>query len=158
MWRAMLLSVILSLFSLTASAQKVEVFGGYQFTHLQPSFNASGWNVAVTRNFKHFLGITADFSGAHKTSRDAYTYTAGPVLSARLPLVQPFVHALFGGMTLSNGGSQTGFAMLLGGGFDIGLRRGIGIRLLQADWISTRFSGDTKNRNVRVSTGIVFKF
>jgi hypothetical protein len=158
MWRAMLLSVILSLFSVTAGAQKVEIFGGYQFTHLQPSFNASGWNVAVTGNFKHVLGITADFSGAHKTRLDAYTYTAGPVLSARLPVVQPFVHALFGGMTLSSGGSQTGFAMLLGGGFDIGLRRGIGIRLLQADWISTRFSGNTQNKNVRVSTGIVFKF
>ena len=30
-----------------------------------------------------------------------YTYTVGPVLAARLPVVQPFVHALFGGITAS---------------------------------------------------------
>jgi hypothetical protein len=58
MWRSMLLLVLSCLFSLTSLAQKVEVFGGNQFTHLQPAFNASGWNVAVTGNFKHILGIT----------------------------------------------------------------------------------------------------
>ena len=80
-----------------AGAQKVGVFGGYQFTHLQPAYNASGWNAALTGNFKHVLGITADFSGAYKTNTDVYTYTFGPVLTARLPVAQPFVHALFGG-------------------------------------------------------------
>ena len=162
MWRSMLLLVLSCLFSLTSLAQKVEVFGGYQFTHLQPAFNASGWNVAVTGNFKHILGITGDFSGAYKDRVNAYTYTVGPVLTARLPVVQPFVHALFGGLTLSgngsNVGSDTGFAMLLGGGLDVGLRKGIGIRILQADWLSTRFSGNTLNRNMRVSAGIVVKF
>jgi hypothetical protein len=74
MWRSMLLLVLSCLFSLTSLAQKVEVFGGYQFTHLQPAFNASGWNVAVTGNFKHILGITGDFSGAYKDRVNAYTY------------------------------------------------------------------------------------
>jgi hypothetical protein len=159
MLKSMLLLVLWCTFSIPAAGQKAEVFGGYQFTHLQPAFNANGWNVAVTGNFKHVLGITGDFSGAYEDRVNAYTYTVGPVFSARLPVVQPFVHALFGGMTLSgNGGSDSGFAMLLGGGLDAGLRRGIGIRVLQADWISTRFSGNTFNRNVRVSAGIVVKF
>src|SRR6266403_886062 len=120
-WMSMLLFVVAGLLSLTAAAQRVEIFGGYQFTHLQPAFNANGWNASLTGNFKHVLGITGDFSGAYKQNLRVYTYTVGPVLTARLPVVQPFVHALFGGITLSgngsNVGSDTGFAMLLGGGF-----------------------------------------
>jgi hypothetical protein len=150
--------LVLGVFSLPAAAQKVEIFGGYQFTHLNPAFNASGWNASLTGNFPHVLGITADFSGAYKDSLKVYTYTFGPVLTARLPVVQPFVHALFGGMTITDGVSTTGFAMQVGGGLDIGLRKGIGFRLVQADWMSLRFSGETHNKNGRVSTGIVLKF
>jgi hypothetical protein len=158
MWKSMLLPFVFGLLSLAATAQKVELFGGYQFTHLQPAFNANGWNASVTGNFKHVLGITGDFSGAYAKNANVYTYTVGPVLSARLPVVQPFVHALFGGITASSGGSHSGFAMLVGGGIDLGLRKGIGFRIVQADWLSTRFSGDTRNRNARVTTGIVLKF
>lgn len=158
MCSAMVVSLVFGLLSVTATAQKVEIFGGYQFTHLQPAFNANGWNASVTGNFKHVLGITGDFSGAYKNNLKVHTYTVGPVLTARLPVVQPFVHALFGGMTVSNGGSTSGFAMLVGGGIDLGLRKGIGFRVAQVDWLSTRFSGITRNRNVRASTGIVLKF
>jgi hypothetical protein len=156
--KLVLVLVVVSSFTFPAAAQRVELFGGYQFTHLQPSFNANGWNASFTGNFKHVLGITGDFSGAYKQNVHTYTYTVGPVLSARLPIVQPFVHALFGGMTLNNGVSTSGFAMMLGGGLDLGLRKGIGFRVVQADWLSTSFSGNTRNRNVRASTGIVFKF
>jgi hypothetical protein len=150
--------MVFSVLCLSAAAQKVEVFGGYQFTHVQPAFNGNGWNASVTGNFKHVLGITADFSGAYKENLSFHTYTVGPVLSARLPVVQPFVHALFGGITASNAGSSSGFAMLVGAGIDLGLRKGIGFRIVQADWMSTRFSGETRNRNARVSSGIVLKF
>ncbi len=153
-----LLLLVLGMFSLPAAAQSVEIFGGYQFTHLDPNFNAHGWNASLTGNFKHILGITADFSGAYKNQTKVYTYTFGPVFAARLPVVQPFVHALFGGMTITNGASTTEFAMQLGGGLDIGLRKGIGIRLVQADWMSLHSSGNTDNKNVRVSTGLVLKF
>ena len=158
MLKTITIPIMLGLLSLTAAAQKAEIFGGYQFTHLHPAFNGSGWNVAVTGNFKHVLGITADFSGAYKRDLKLYTYTFGPVLTARLPVVQPFVHALFGGATLTNSGSISGFAMFVGGGLDVGLRKGIGIRVVQLDWLSTRFSGSTENRNVRASAGLVLKF
>lgn len=156
--KLMLVLLLVGWLSLAATAQKVEIFGGYQFTHLQPAFNANGWNVSLTGNFKHVLGITGDFSGAYKQHVSSYTYTVGPVFTARLPVVQPFVHALFGGITATNGRSHSGFAMLVGGGIDVGLRKGIGLRIVQADWLSTRFSGDTRNRNARVSAGIVIKF
>jgi hypothetical protein len=152
----------LSLAVLTAGpavCQKVEAFGGYQFTHLQRSYNASGWNASLSGNFKHILGITADFSGGYKNNTDFYSYTVGPTLTARLPVVQPFVHALFGAATTKSSGiSTTDFAMYLGGGMDLGLRKGIGIRIFQADWLRTNFGGNTRDRNGRVSTGIVLKF
>jgi hypothetical protein len=145
-----------------AFAQRVEIYGGAQFEHLQSSYNAFGWNGSLTGNFKHVLGITGDFSGVYKSrnvSSSVYTYTVGPVLTARLPVVQPFVHALFGGASISAGGARdTAFAMLFGGGLDIGLRKGIGIRLVQADWLITKFSEQTQDHQGRVSAGIVIKF
>jgi hypothetical protein len=146
----------------TAIAQRVELYGGAQYEHLQSAYNAVGWNASLTGNFKHVLGITGDFSGvykSHRTSSSVYTYTVGPVLTARLPVVQPFVHALFGGASISGGGvSENAFAMFLGGGLDLGFRRGIGFRLVQADWLMTKFNSQTQNKQGRVSAGIVIKF
>ena len=154
--------VFAGLLSAPAFAQRVEIFGGAQFEHLQSSYNAVGWNGSLTGNFKHVLGITGDFSGVYKShpvSSSVYTYTVGPVLTARLPVVQPFVHALFGGATAKFAGvSESSFAMLLGGGLDLGLRKGIGIRLVQADWLMTQFGDQTQNDQGRVSAGIVIKF
>jgi len=145
-----------------AFAQRVEIFGGAQFEHLQYNYNAVGWNASLTGNFKHVLGITGDFSGvynSHRSNSSVYTYTIGPVLSARLPVVQPFVHALFGGARASTSGvSDNAFAMLLGGGLDLGFRKGIAFRLVQADWLMTKFGDQTQDKQGRVSAGIVIKF
>ena len=78
----MILAVV---FSVPTFAQKVELFGGAQYEHLQPSYNGVGWNVSLTGNFKHVLGITGDFSGvynSHRVNSSVYTYTVGPVLTA----------------------------------------------------------------------------
>jgi len=157
-WHTILICFVVAALCWSASAQRIEFFGGYQFTHLQPSYNANGWNASITGNFKHILGITGDFSGAYKDNTSVYTYTIGPVLQARLPVAQPFVHALFGGMKQTDGTSISAFTMMIGGGIDVGLRKGIGIRLIQADWIHTDFYNQSQNRNVRGSAGIVLKF
>jgi hypothetical protein len=69
------------------------------------------------------------------------------------------VHALFGGATISRTGVSDGtFAMFIGGGLDIGLRKGIGLRLVQADWLMTQFREETQNQQGRVSAGLVIKF
>lgn len=145
-----------------AISQSVEIFGGAQFGHLESSYNAVGWNASVTGNFKHVLGITADVGGAYRSktvNSSIHSYTVGPVLTARLPVVQPFVHVLFGAATLSAEGARTtAFAMLAGGGLDIGLRKGIGLRLVQADWLMTKFNSNTQQRQGRVSAGLVIKF
>ncbi len=154
--------VLACLFCAPALAQRVEIYGGAEFEHLQPAYNAVGWDASLTGNFKHVLGITGDFSGVYNSRRvdsSVYSYTVGPVLSARLPVIQPFVHALFGGVTTSGTGvNDNAFAMFLGGGLDLGLRKGIGLRLVQADWLMTKFGDQTQKRQGRVSAGIVIKF
>ncbi len=146
----------------TAFGQRVEIFGGAQFDHLQPSYNAVGWNASLTRNFKYGLGITGDLSGVYNsrgTGSSVYTYTIGPVLSAYLPIVQPFVHVLFGSAAARiRGAGDSAFAVLFGGGLDLGLRKGIGIRLVQADWLTTEFRDQIQDRQGRVSAGILLKW
>ena len=60
-------------------------------------------------------------------------------------------------MNVSNGlGSDTSFATALGGGIDYKIIRPVAWRF-QGDYVQTRFFGATQN-NVRISTGIVFRF
>jgi hypothetical protein len=156
---ALLITVILCAPSF---GQRVEIFGGAQFEHLQYTYNAVGWNASLTGNFKHVLGITGDFSGVYNSRRSSssvYTYTFGPVLTARMPVVQPFVHALFGGISASSTGvNSNAFAMFLGGGLDIGFRKGIGFRIAQVDWLMTRQGDQNQTEQGRVSAGILIKF
>jgi len=154
-------ALFVCLFSFLVVAQeapKAEVFGGYQFTHLEPSFNGSGWNGAATYYLNNWLGVTGDFSGAYKSGFNFTTFTGGPVISSHKGKIAPFAHALFGGGHASAGGfSNTGFTMLFGGGVDMGGQR-IAFRMAQVDWMMNRFSGVTSSKNVRVSTGVMFRF
>jgi len=163
MWKQVIHTILLAgVLCAPAFAQRTEIFGGAQFERLQPGYNAAGWNASLTRNFKYGLGITGDFSGVYNlrgANSSVYTCTIGPVLRARLPVVQPFVHVLFGSATARIGGAgDTAFAMFLGGGLDLGLRKGIGFRLVQADWLTTEFGDQVQDSQGRVSAGIVIKW
>jgi hypothetical protein len=153
------LFVGLMLLSTMALAEpKAEIFGGYQYTHLDGGPNLNGFNGALTGNFNSFFGIRADFSSTYKSGFDFQTYTFGPEVAVRLPLVKPFAHALFGGARASGGGSSSnGFDMMYGGGVDIGAGP-LAFRVGQFDWMVTRFSGFTDKSNVRFSTGLVIRF
>lgn len=158
---------------------KAQIFGGYQYLHLGGNgtdVNANGWNASLTGNLNHWFGITADFSGSYKTVNVAgidvdtkfYTYTGGPVVNLNSGgKVNPFVHALFGGVhasgSASAGGvsgsaSDNGFTMMFGGGVDVKVNHAIAVRLIQGDWVYYRISGDSESNNVRISTGIVLNF
>jgi len=140
------------------AAPKAEVFGGYQFTHFDGGPNMNGWNGALTGNFNNWFGVTADFGGVYGSGLNVYTYTFGPEVHAHLPLVKTFAHALFGGARLAGGGGSTsGFDMMLGGGIDAG-HGPLAFRVAQFDWMTTRYSGFTDRKNVRVSTGLVLRF
>jgi opacity protein-like surface antigen len=84
--------------------------------------------------------------------------------------VTPFAEVLFGAAHAGGGvfttNSQNAFAMTVGGGVDYRFSRRLSIRPLKVDYLLTRFnefntfnalSTQTQN-NLRVSTGIVFRF
>lgn len=147
------------LIAATARAQdKAEVFGGYQYFRPDGGPNMNGWNGAVTGNINKNFGITADFSGSYGSGLSFLTYTFGPKLTANLGAAKPFVHVLVGGARIGGGGaSTTGFDTMVGGGLDVGHGH-IAFRVIQADWMLTRFSGYSDKKNFRASTGLVLRF
>lgn len=161
------LSLVLGVFflvSLSAQAQdKVELFGGYSYLHLDssPSTSLNGWELSGQYKFTEWLGGVADFSGDYGNiagvGTSLHTFLFGPQVSfpAR---VSPFAHVLLGGAHSSIGGvGDTAFAVAVGAGIDAKVAHGIYWRIIQGDYLPTRFSNNTQN-NVRVSTGIVFHF
>jgi hypothetical protein len=158
MRQIMILAVFVGLISLPVMAQdfpKAEIFGGYQYTHFEGGVDANGWNASLTGNFNRWFGVAADFSGAYKFGDHVHTYMFGPVISAHSDKVTPFAHALFGG---ASGGGTTAFAMAFGGGVDVKEAPKVAFRLIQGDWLVFRSEGYTSKKNVRISTGIVFRF
>jgi outer membrane protein OmpA-like peptidoglycan-associated protein/opacity protein-like surface antigen len=152
-----------------------------------------GGDANIAFNLNHYLGLVGDFAGYHADtltfnqtggpSRDvgangtAFTYMGGPRLSYRRPRFTLFAQALFGdanarAVTISGctGSpsctplpSENSFAMALGGGLDLNLSRHFAFRLIQAEYLMTRFmdpssaAGTTGIRNnVRLSSGIVY--
>jgi opacity protein-like surface antigen len=156
------LVAILSLVSFSTAAQdypKVEIFWGYQFTHLKPVGNANGWNASFTLNLNRWFGGTADFSGAYRTGDTVHTFMFGPVFALRkAEKVTPFAHALFGTDYQTDRRSTSGFSMAMGGGLDIKVHEGLAVRLVQADWLPLHFGPKWETKNVRVSAGLVWRF
>lgn len=149
---------LISVLGIAQEVPKPEVFGGYQFTSLDPSWHASGWNGAASMYITRWVGVTGDFSGAYSTGTSFHTFTGGPVVSMHKRSLSPFAHALFGGAHSSAAGyGSTGMAMMFGGGMDYG-RKQFAVRLFQADWEITHFNGYTDKNNARVSTGLLFRF
>jgi outer membrane protein OmpA-like peptidoglycan-associated protein len=106
----------------------------------------------------------------------AFSYLFGPRISFRNhSRVTPFVQALFGEMHANEVAlwnctfsctllpSEDTFAWAAGGGLDVRVRRHFAIRLIQAEYLMTRFpdysTGLTSSQNdIRLSSGIVFRF
>lgn len=156
---ATLLGLHMFLFACGALAQatKVDLFGGYQYSHPDGGPNLNGWNAALTGNVTRHFGVTGDFSGTYGGGGSIYTFAFGPTVSGG-SAARPFAHALFGGARLAAGGlSTTAFVMMVGGGLDIG-RRNLAFRVVQGDWMIFHENGFTDKNNVRVSTGIVLRF
>ena len=178
-----IIAVVVFAFSMLATAQeetpKAQVFGGFSLLHIEQGglpnnaeLNHYGWEAAVSYNANHWLGLKADFSGHYKdlfpatagtaaVSFDSFTAVFGPELSYRGKSATPFMHALFGVNRLSVGSgpnnSDSAFAGAFGGGIDINLSDRFAFRLVQMDLLLTRHGGQDQ-KNLRASTGIVFRF
>jgi hypothetical protein len=178
------LLAVLSFFGASAHAQdvpKLDVFAGYSYFRANPatsgvnSFSLNGGSAAVAYNATNWLSGVADFGGYTSgnilntgTSGTISTYLFGPRVSFRnSSRVTPYGQVLFGvahagANVLGVGTSNNAFAMSVGGGFDVGISRHFAIRPAQVDYLLTRFDETTNNaqsqNNLRVSTGVVFRF
>ncbi len=158
---------------LAANAQqtpKVEVFGGYSNLVANvsgPSFNLNGLDFSVAENVNSWFGGVLDFTSHFGTEAwnkvNTQTLTYGPVFSYRKhPSVVPFVHGLLGaarGSTnyLDISKPAVHFVVVAGGGLDVKLTDRVALRLIQADYVMTRFSS-TSQDNIRLSAGITLRF
>ena len=151
----------------------------------------NGGSASIAFNLNRYLGIVGDFGGfddsqirlstsspavVKDSSGNLYTYLFGPRLSFRGSRLTPFVQALFGGARASDvtlSGCTTGpctllptenqFAMTAGGGLDLRVHHRFAIRIVQAEYLMTRFddfnTGKSASQNdIRLSSGIVFRF
>ena len=129
----------------------------------------NGGSGSLSYNLTPWLGVVGDFGGYHWTNSggnaNIVTYLFGPKLSYHRGRVTPFVQALFGGAHESGSSfnvsvSEDAFAAALGGGVDWNATPRIGIRLLQVEYLLTKFDDGFNNRqnNARVSAGVVFRF
>lgn len=109
-----------------------------------------------------WFGVTADFSGHYgspnSTDLSLYSFFFGPKLTYRgNDKVNPFVHSLFGAVRAHRGitppgpipqlppASESAFVMVLGGGVDYKVSDRVAIRLVQADYVHTRFDESSGN-------------
>jgi opacity protein-like surface antigen len=182
------LLAVLSLFGVTAHAQeevpKVDVFAGYSYLQANPgvsgvdTFHLNGGSASVAYNFNHFdhlLSGVADFGGytngnllSTHVSGTLSTYMFGPRISYRhLGRITPFGQVLFGvahadASAFGTANTQNAFAMAVGGGVDYRLLHHLALRPFQVDYLMTRFNvgttGTQTQNNLRVSTGVVFRF
>jgi len=176
------LLTVLSLFGATAHAHdtpKFDIFAGYSYLRLNPrtagvsSFNLNGGSASIAYNAKSWLSGVADFGGYNNgnilntgINGTLSTYLFGPRVSYRhFGRITPFGEVLFGvahASSAGTSGSDNAFAMTLGGGLDYKWSDRFAIRPVKLDYLMTRFSetgtsNQTQN-NLRVSTGIVFRF
>jgi hypothetical protein len=172
MRKFVLIAAVLGMFSFSAAAQDYDFFGGYQFTHSDPNVNANGWNISVTEYANSWFGVKGDFSGAYKSRANLHTFMFGPVFALHRPVsgmvaeasghkaetVTPFAHVLVGVAYLSDGGSDTGLSMGVGGGLDVNVNQRFAVRIVQADWLPFRRGSDWVKQNARVSAGLVWRW
>jgi hypothetical protein len=153
----------------------------------------NGGSTSVAFNLNRYLGLLGDFGGFNETrlllttgnpptalgtyqavdDGTVFTYLGGPRLSFRHDRITPFVQVLFGGIhaseeTICKGcapslPAENSFAMTAGGGLDLRVHHHLAIRIVQAEYLMTRFenlnTGSNQGQNdIRLSTGLVFRF
>jgi hypothetical protein len=155
------IAVLIGMISIVGAAQEIpkpEVYGGYQFTSTDGGWHGNGWNGAANFYITRWLGVTGDFSGVYGSGSNLYTFTGGPMVSVRKGSAAPFAHALFGGAHAGAGSyGDGGLAMMFGGGVDFGKKK-LAVRAIQVDWMLLRFNSFTDKNNVRINTGLMYRF
>jgi hypothetical protein len=174
------LFAFLALLAGVAQAQdhsRVDIFAGYSYDRWDgaKNFNLNGGSASVAYNVNNWLSGVADFGGYHNgnvlnsgSEFTLSTYLFGPRFSYRhWNRITPFGEVLFGAervstSTATSSRSDNGFAMTAGGGFDVKLAKHFSVRPVKVDYLLTRFAAagadPQSQKNLRVSTGVVFNF
>lgn len=187
---AILVGAILLLAGAAAAqdSSRFEVFGGYSYVRADASifgttngYNFNGGSGSFAFNVLPSLGIVGDVGGYRFSGGTGLpggqgtviTYMFGPKFSYHAGRFTPFAQSLFGGARLTGDvlclgegncpGSQTSFAMALGGGLDWNLTPHIGLRVIQAEYLMTQFnilgvSSSSQQNNARISAGVTVRF
>lgn len=148
---------------------RFELFGGYSNMWVNANtsndFDLHGVGFSAQENLNSWFGGVLDFS-THFGSENGFhtnnqTVSYGPVFSYRKhPGIVPFGHVMVGA---ERGGSfflnisqpETRLAILAGGGVDIKIRPNVSLRIIQVDYVESRFS-NARQDNLRISGGLVF--
>ena len=134
----------------------------------------SGW---VAFNFSHSVGIVGEIASQHASNISGsgadltltsflagprYRWTGGGRFA---PFVQGLVGAAHASGSLAPGnsgipGSANAFALIAGGGLDIGIIPHIALRAFEADYYLTRFDNGMNDHqnNLRIAAGVIIRF
>lgn len=188
MFRSAAIAIALFLFTALANAQiptSGNVFFGYSFENTGSTAldnitraNLQGWEGSLEGKLVPFLGIVTDFSGHYGTQNfteltpdgpitasltgHEYEVLFGPRVSVPVGKFTPFGEFMVGLAHISSSGSgagfpsNTSFATAVGGGIDYKIFRPVALRV-EGDYLHTNFFSTGQN-NLRLSTGIVFRF
>src|ERR1700722_9757712 len=139
---------------------RFEASGSYSFVHAygdnnKGNFNLSGGSASLAYRIRDCFTVVGDV-GAYRfgplpfgITSTMYTYLFGPRFTLRkYKRLTPFGQMLLGGGRLnasSNGiqAGENGFALAIGGGLDVPFRRHFAIRVVQVEYLLTRFHGET---------------
>jgi hypothetical protein len=137
--------------------------------------NMAGWDGSATENLNYWFGGEFDARGTYGSqpsfstrpsfSTKIHAFTYGPRFSfRRIPHVVPYVHILVGAALFNAVANQSGpsastaaVAVIPGAGIDVNVSQRFAIRLLQLDYMMTRFYNQRQD-NAAVSAGFVFHF
>jgi Outer membrane protein beta-barrel domain len=116
-----------------------------------------GWNGGAEWILRPHVGVAVDASGYYRSGITSYDFLVGPRVSATFGKARPFAQLLVGVTRVTeNGLSETPFAVGGGGGVDYKIFHNFSWRV-QGDYIHTHYLNASQN-NLRVSTGLVFRF
>ena len=179
----LLLGVFLVLTCAAVNAQdRVQIFAGYSYARYSvyqiysgpwTGYNFNGGLGSAAFRITPHVSAEGEIGGAYgsNTGGQSYnflTFMGGPRISGRSQKITVYGHALFGAQRFTSNYSNgaRSFAMVLGGGTDLWLRRSLGVRLAQVDILLNGNSaaaqqgatGAGVRANLRIATGITFRF
>jgi len=182
---ASLLTLMVAGFATPAAAQdapKAEISGGWQLLSGKAEGDperetfSKGWYFDIAGNITPVIGVVGQVSGNYKTFEDEafegedfdlsiHTFMGGIRASSQGP-VRGFGQFLLGGARIhgsagTESGSQTDFAIQLGGGVNVTGNAPVGLRI-GLDWLKTFAKDDSEVtegadiNGVRFTIGVVF--